>query len=202
MFVYTMPLTCDAITQEEFDLLKTLSPERVEKFHKQKTNMGKRQCLYGPVLVKKGISELLHIDSSEITFKIGDLGKPYAKDLPGISFNVSHTKGMLLCAVSTEGKVGVDVELIRNAPSSVMKRAFHEEEKAYVEEVQDHEDLYNRRFFQIWTRKEAYTKYLGTGISSKLSEINTLSSELAPHYRIWEEGDFCFAIYCDSCKCL
>lgn len=198
MFVYTMPLTCDAITQEELDLLETLSPERVEKFHKQKTNMGKRQCLYGPVLVRKGISELLHMDPSEITFEIGKLGKPYAKNLPGVSFNVSHTKGMLLCAVSIEGNIGVDVELVRKAPSSVMKRAFHEEEKAYVEEASDKEELYNRRFFQIWTQKEAYTKYLGTGISSKLSEINTLSSELAPHYRIWEENGFIFTVYTED----
>lgn len=88
-------------------------------------------------------------------------GKPYL-DIPGVHFNISHSKGLWICGVSTE-PVGVDVEMIRKRSyDRLMEKYFSFDEIKYVEE--NGEDS----FFQIWTFKEAHSKLLGESIFHNL----------------------------------
>ncbi len=98
-------------------------------------------------------------------------GKPAFESFDSGKFNISHS-GKISCAawhITAENEVGIDIECIsedRNI-SGIAKRFFSPSEREYVEA-----NSYNTRaFFEVWTAKEAYSKYLGDGISV-LSDID------------------------------
>lgn len=72
--------------------------------------------------------------------------KPYFPHFPHIHFNLSHSHGAAVCALSG-GPVGVDVELLRTPPRRLSEGMDAEE------------------FFRLWTAKEATAKLLGLGVS-------------------------------------
>ncbi len=112
--------------------------------------------------LEKKLKEKFNISIPEI--KKGAHGKPYFEK-NGIYFNISHTDGLQAVAIS-DSEVGVDIEKIRNVNLQVASR-FTKEEYDYIMTA----DSYNR-FFEIWTKKEAYLKYKDTGISGGLNSFN------------------------------
>ncbi len=103
-------------------------------------------------------------DITEYNIEKGEHGKPFIAEYPEIKFNISHCKGLVVCGFS-DNDIGVDAELIRDFSPRVMERIFSAEEKEFVMSSEDK----NRDFFRIWTLKEAYGKYLGTGLFSALN---------------------------------
>lgn len=100
-------------------------------------------------------------------YKIDEYSKPYGEE---VEFNFSHSGNIAVCAVS-EYPVGVDVEKIRNVNFDVAKRNFSKKEYEKFLNSQNPEET----FFEIWVKKESYAKALGTGLRSKLSDIDTES---------------------------
>jgi 4'-phosphopantetheinyl transferase len=97
-----------------------------------------------------------------LKFNTSPLGKP---ELAGgkPDFNLSHTRGLAVLAVSRDASVGIDVELLDrqvNAPA-LAQRYFSATEQAALDGL-DH-DAYHRAFLAIWTVKEAFLKALGLG---------------------------------------
>ena len=92
-------------------------------------------------------------------------GKPYLKKYPDFHFNTSHSKDIIAVAVSS-APVGVDVEILRDVNLKIAERRFTETEKAFVKTNED--------FFYVWTRKEAYLKKTGQGLSRSLSSFCVL----------------------------
>lgn len=89
----------------------------------------------------------------------GKRGKPCFPDHPNRHFNLSHTAGFALCALSDAGAVGVDIELVKER-----RYALH----TYVmsrEELADFDGTWEE-FYRIWTLKEAYVKFLGLSIGN------------------------------------
>lgn len=111
--------------------------------------------------------------------KIGKNGKPY---IDGLHFNLSHSGNLIACAFSDD-EVGIDVEKIRSYRPRVLK-SFHPAEVARVEKSEDKDT----EFYKIWTMKEAYLKFLGTGITKDLSfnvfEIPNIRTEICDGYVI------------------
>ena len=111
------------------------------------------------------LKEKFNIKMPEI--KKGPHGKPY---FPGtdIHFNISHSGDYKVLAIA-ETPVGVDIEKVRKADLRVANR-FAQTEKDYVLEKDN-----NYRFFEIWTKKEAYLKYKGTGLRGGLDSFDVFS---------------------------
>ena len=84
-------------------------------------------------------------------------GKPFFPDHPDRRFNLSHAGGLVLCALSDEGEVGVDIERViprrEGFPAYVM-----------TEKELDTFDKTWEDFYRVWTLKEAYAKYQGRSI--------------------------------------
>ena len=89
-------------------------------------------------------------------------GKPFFPDRPQLRFNLSHSGEWVLCALSDEGEVGVDIEAIRPRKDGLPRYAMTDEEFASFDG--SWED-----FFRIWTLKEAYVKYQGGSIANPAS---------------------------------
>lgn len=81
-------------------------------------------------------------------------------------FNISHTRGFVVAIVSEQGNVGIDVENCMNEQlidiTSILRLCCSGEEQDYI--TAGEEDV-RRRFYQVWTQKEAHFKMTGEGLS-------------------------------------
>ena len=119
--------------------------------------------------VKQKIAEKFNIDSTDIEIARDENGKPFIKNLKGVFFNISNSKELQAVAIS-DSPVGVDIEKVRKANLSVAKR-FCKEEYEYVTRENS-----ENRLFEVWTKKEAYLKYLGVGIKGGLDKFNVFNT--------------------------
>lgn len=89
----------------------------------------------------------------------GEHGKPYITNYEGIHFNISHCREAVAVGIS-DHEIGIDIEGRRRFSDTLIERAFSDEEKAILKDCDDPQ----KEFACIWTRKEAWFKYTGTGI--------------------------------------
>jgi 4'-phosphopantetheinyl transferase len=104
----------------------------------------------------------------QIRVLVDGRGKPHLvppADGPAICFSLSHSGELALCAVTEGRDVGVDIERIRpvSAWREIAARYFSDRENETLCSLAG--DQACEAFFQGWTRKEAYTKALGYGVS-------------------------------------
>jgi 4'-phosphopantetheinyl transferase len=87
------------------------------------------------------------------------------------SFSLSHTRGMVACAVTSGAEVGVDVECVdRDVDGDeIAARFFAPVEAAQLMDVKG--DARRDRFFDLWTLKEALVKALGRGMAVSLRSL-------------------------------
>ena len=109
----------------------------------------------------------------------GPFGKPALRDQEGpegIRFNLSHAQGLALCAFARGREVGVDVEPVRAEVSrGLAERFFAPGEVAALHALPA--EAQPEGFFRCWTRKEAYIKARGEGLSLPLDQFEV---SLAP----------------------
>lgn len=155
---------------------------------------------------KKIISEETGIPEEEISYEYGEHGKPRLADklleqVGNFEFNLSHSKDYAVLAVSDKS-VGIDVEHIRKNRLSVAKRFFCRKE--YEDILSLPEEEQDKRFLEYWTMKEAYVKYLGTGMSTPFDSflIKRLEDGIAVvekeniYFKTWflEDADYCISV--------
>ena len=149
-------------------LLRHVSPERRERISRLRLPAAKRDSLFGALLVRMAAGRFTGRPPGELEFGASGAGKPYLIG-GGCFFSLSHTPGLIVCAVS-DGETGADAERVRTPPARVSSR-FAEAERLWIGNS-------GERFFRVWTRKEAYGKYLGCGISGTLG-TDTLDPEIS-----------------------
>ena len=121
----------------------------------------------------------------------GKNGKPEvlkSGGLPCPSFNVSHSDDLLLFAFSRYRNIGVDVEHIcpMNDYDTIAAQFFHPMEVAWLNGVAN--DLRLTAFYDLWTKKEAYVKATGEGLSHPLDSFSVVR-EMTGSGRFLVEGD-------------
>ena len=84
-----------------------------------------------------------------------------------IDFNIAHSGDYIVCAVSKDTKLGVDIEKIRIVNIDDFTIGFRDEE---LNEIKKHESPVEH-FFSLWTQKEAVSKANGKGLEVLLTDI-------------------------------
>ncbi|MGB8476810.1 MAG: 4'-phosphopantetheinyl transferase superfamily protein [Candidatus Acidiferrum sp.] len=115
-----------------------------------------------------------------LSFCYGSQGKPALageSDGDAIRFNVAHSHGVALYAVTRGRQVGIDLERIRFdlAIAEIAERFFSQREVAMLRTLPT--GVQRQAFFRCWTRKEAYIKARGEGLSLPLNQFDV---SLAP----------------------
>ncbi len=152
-------------------LLEMLAPEERARHARFVQEKDRRQYLLGKVLVRSVLSRYRPLLPTEWVFTSNRFGKPVAANDPApLHFNLSHTEGLIVCAVARHFEVGIDVEYL-NRPVSldVARRFFAPAEVAFLEQV--HPEQRQRTFMLFWTLKEAYVKAPGSGLSLPLEQF-------------------------------
>lgn len=179
-YKYNIRQMTDAEYAKWFSLLSVEKQERVNAFRFYED---KKRTVAGEMLVRKAVAERFGIQPESISFFTLSNGKPYVENLP-VYFNISHSEDLVVCAVADE-EIGIDIERVKSVNLKVCKKFFNDDEKKYVfgklPEDEDYgkevtEDVC-RRFFEVWTYKEACVKFTGNGLSDLGSQIDVNSSK-------------------------
>ncbi len=153
-----------------FDLteaLQQISPQRREQALQFRHELGQRQCVLSYLLLKRALHEVYGIDENPL-FSYGEHGKPFLANHPDIHFNISHCKDAVACAID-DSPVGIDIESVGRYKDELARYTMNDEEIAKIATAEDPEVV----FIELWTKKEAATKLVGTGITDNLKEILT-----------------------------
>jgi len=126
-------------------------------------------------LLRRALSHEGATDPRAWRFDVGSHGKPSVVEgqagSPPLAFNVSHTHGLVACAVARGTNLGVDVERTGRvvSASAIWSRYFAPSEVAMLNAIG--EGLSARPFIELWTLKESYIKAIGTGLAHGLSSF-------------------------------
>lgn len=117
------------------------------------------------------LGSYLDLDPADIRFCYGLKGKPALASDRGIEFNITHSGSMAAFAFTRGCQIGVDIEQIRplTGAQDIAHRFFCAEEAAEIMSLPPNER--EHAFFLCWTRKEAYIKAIGDGLSAPLHEF-------------------------------
>jgi 4'-phosphopantetheinyl transferase len=157
------------------DLLTTLCTaerQRAGRFHFQKD---RKQFIVARALLRIILGRYLAREPSELSFCYNQYGKPEllsADRTQIIHFNLSHARELALIAVAQNCDVGIDLEYIRlDLPWEEMAQScFSPRERAILHQLPA--AMKASVFFTVWTRKEAYIKATGKGLSLPLDQID------------------------------
>jgi len=116
----------------------------------------------------------LPVGPGEVRFSYGPHDKPlldHRYHEPSLSFNVTHRREIALYAVTSRSAVGVDIEYVEPLPDleGVASTFFSTRELSLLHLLPESERLV--AFFTCWTRKEAYLKALGEGLTRPANQV-------------------------------
>ena len=173
--------------EEIKDAVDLLPKKRREKIARYRFEKDKLLSLAAGLLIRREIGE------SPLTY--GEHGKPYAAESfrtanhPSF-FSVSHSGNIAAIAVD-DRELGLDVELIPSEDRlRLADRFYHPNERDYVRSAPDQPFA----FCEIWTRKEAYLKMTGEGISTDLTAFDTTSFPLKEQLFTAALAGYCLSV--------
>lgn len=154
-----------------------LSPDEAARAARFATEALRARCALRRGLLRHLLGRVVGRDPAALAFAYGPMGKP---SLPGgPAFNLADCKDHVLIAIAPHETVelGVDVERLRSVPDAagIAERFFAPEERAAFAALP--EALRDEAFLNGWTRKEAFIKATGQGLSTPLDRF---AVELVP----------------------
>lgn len=154
-------------------LLSDDEKERAKRFHFDKD---RNHFIAARGQLRVIIGRYLNLNPQALRFKYNDYGKPLLISIDkkkGLNFNVSHSHELALIAVSKLYEVGIDIEWILRAKLTGLNIAKRFFSKSEIDDLMDIPESQQRQaFFDCWTRKEAYIKARGKGLSIPLNQFD------------------------------
>lgn len=145
---------------------------RAARFHFEKH---RRRFVLSRGFLRVLLGRYLHIEPERVRFAYGPFGKPSLLDEHGarrLRFNASHSHELAVYAFVEDCEIGVDVEYVKEdfATEDIARHFFSAYEVETLTGLPEAERAV--AFFRCWTRKEAYIKALGSGLSHPLDEFD------------------------------
>lgn len=162
----------DWVTNNYLRLLSHDERERAERFH---FPVDRNRFITRRGILRRLLSRFVHCAPDQLMFEYSDYGKPRLVEQfnPGcVAFNLSHSNGKALFVVSQQEMLGIDIEFMRDDRDllSIAAAAFSCHELEQLRALP--ENLQKEAFFSCWTRKEAFIKATGKGLSFPLKNFD------------------------------
>lgn len=168
--------------EQQDDLLErfrgTLEPEELDRASRFRFERLQRHFVVSRGFLRNVLARYMEVRPQDLRFVYNDYGKPSLAGQQSLRFNMSHSHEVALVAVARDAALGVDVEYIRAdfASEEIAKRFFSRREVETLTSLPREEIV--AAFFRCWTRKEAYIKAIGKGLSQQLDRFDVT---LAPY---------------------
>ncbi|MGB8751775.1 MAG: 4'-phosphopantetheinyl transferase superfamily protein [Candidatus Sulfotelmatobacter sp.] len=145
---------------------------RASRFHFARD---RQRFVAARALLRIILASYLETDASSLRFSYSkkekpSLGSTHARS--DVRFNITHSSGVALLAFTRGREIGVDVEQVRHDfdPGAIARRYFSTHEQNQLAGLPVEQKV--EAFFRCWTRKEAYIKATGDGLSLPLSQFD------------------------------
>lgn len=153
------------------DVLSEVEFSKAQKFYFQADRI-RYACTRATT--RRILGKYLHIAPGNLVFGYNQYGKPHLDDMKlerNLDFNISHAGNISLLAVVKDRRIGVDLEKVHNDDSlnTIAKRFFTPDEFERLILLPD--ALRPEAFFTCWTRKEAFIKARGEGLTIPLDQF-------------------------------
>jgi 4'-phosphopantetheinyl transferase len=179
------PSTVDALTL-------TLTPDELQRANRFRFYKGRLDFIVARGGLRAILGRYLQKDPRELRFEYASHGKPeLAHNLvePALRFNLSHAHRLALYAICLGREVGIDIEWIRPEfpGEEVAKSFFSRGEVLALSSLPGGQQT--EAFFNCWTRKEAYIKARGEGLSIPLEKFEVSLAPGEPARLLKVDGD-------------
>jgi 4'-phosphopantetheinyl transferase len=134
----------------------------------------------GKALLAKGLDYIGLSDHSLANLVCTGLDRPYFINSE-LDFNISHSGEYIVCGISSTGKIGVDIEEIKEVPFEDFTDNFTQSEWRNIENGKTK----IAGFYDYWTKKEAFLKAIGMGLNVPLNQIEILDNKI-----LWENKEW------------
>ena len=170
-------------TLEEHEL------DRANRFHFEKH---RKHFIAGRGALRQLLAQYLDTKPDRLRLSYGAYGKPSLNGehkQSGLRFNMSHSHELALFAFAEGRELGVDVEHIRAdfASEDIARRYFSRREVETFNALAACDQV--NAFFRCWTRKEAFIKVIGLGLSQPLDQFDVTLIAEQPAALLWVSGD-------------
>ena len=172
--VHVWRVSVDMAASQMMAMAETLSVDEQSRAARFYFERDRRSFVVSRGILRTLLGRYLDRSPSQLRFCYGPQGKPALTPDSGadaLRFNLSHSHGMALLALAGDGEVGVDLEWIRPgfASEEIAERFFSPREVFMLRQVPL--EMRVEAFFNCWTRKEAYIKATGKGLSMPLDQF-------------------------------
>jgi len=155
-------------------LQRFLSKDERKKIQRLRFEKVRNSFIAGRYYLRVIVAPYLNTKPENLEFQYGPYGKPALAgkfESTGTCFNMSHSHGLALYAVTSGQAVGVDIEKVRPDLDciKIAERYFSPQEVEALRKLP--KDQQRQGFFNCWTRKEAYLKAKGAGFSSPADQF-------------------------------
>ena len=165
-----------SMTVEDYRrLYAQAQPNRQERAAQYPRQADKNRCITADALLRYAVSQRLGL--CQFTVGADFNGKPYLPDHPDFHFNLSHSGRYVVIAYG-DCPLGVDIQQMdpqRNY-AQLAQRHYTPAEQEFLCDRPG--DCRIDRFYQVWTAKESYLKYLGIGLRKSLNSFCTVDNSL------------------------
>lgn len=172
-------------SSEELNEIKPfLSEEKKEKIDRFYFEKDKIRAIIGEALVRCLLVRKYKLKNADISIGYNANGKPFLLPFDcGIHYNISHAGDWIVCGIG-DSNVGIDVEQIREKEINFASNVLTKKEYDYWEKLSQEDQ--RKKFYQMWTIKESFSKYLGIGLSLPFSNVE-IKFENCGYFKIGEE---------------
>lgn len=153
----------------------SLSPDEIQRADRFRFDLHRHRFITARGAMRHILAGYLNEKPVTLRFQYSSFGKPGLEQSSfgeWLSFNISHSNDLAIFAVAFKRDVGIDIEFIRQdlADEQIARRFFSNSEVKALLSLP--EALRTEAFFNCWTRKEAYIKAIGEGLSMPLDRFD------------------------------
>ncbi len=147
---------------------------RADRFHFESD---RTRFVIAHAILRQILATYLGLRAESLRFEVEKHGKPFLAGSPGLRFNLSHSGELLVLAVAQDRSLGIDIERVPQdeVVRSVAGLVFSAPERRLLEQSEEHER--RELFARFWTRKEAYIKADGRGMSFPLRQVDVSAQD-------------------------
>ena len=188
--IWAIPAICDVLPPGEVHLWRVhllqpapvvqrcrdlLAPDELNRADRFYFDKDRNRFTIARAMLKTVLGNYLKIQPRQVQFIYGPQEKPDLRpeiNPSGFKFNLSHSGEYALLAVTPGLEVGIDIEQFRPdfGTQEIAERFFSAEEAGILCALPEEEKV--EAFFKCWTRKEAFVKALGGGLSIPLDSFD------------------------------
>ncbi|MGB3388148.1 MAG: 4'-phosphopantetheinyl transferase superfamily protein [Pseudaminobacter sp.] len=191
MHAHTVDVWCWDLDRPEGELAglrPLLSQDEQDRAARFVFERDSNRYIAGRAILRRILGRYLAREAAGLRFCYNEFGKPRLADASSLHFNLSHAGGVAALAISDRHEIGIDAEEKKPLKEDIARRFFSAAEYGALRGLSGQD--YVEAFFRCWTRKEAFVKAHGAGLSLDLAsfDVSLLEGEAPRLLRLGDDA--------------